>query len=111
MDQHDETPAADRRASPRFAADVAVRLSDRRFFITYQGDVSAGGVFLTTAIPLRRNERVEIRFQLPGCVEVNAEGTVQNQRPDEIGLGVGVKFTKIDVKFVKAIEACLRRAP
>ena len=40
----DDAPtAAERRANPRFPSDVSVRLPDRRFFITYKGDVSAGG--------------------------------------------------------------------
>jgi uncharacterized protein (TIGR02266 family) len=100
----------ERRASPRFPLQVSVRLSGRRFFVTYEGDVSEGGVFLTTAIPIARGERVEIKFTLPGGTEVMAEGIVQNQRPEEVGLGVGVKFSRIDPRFVKAIAECLAKA-
>lgn len=103
-----DNAGGDRRASPRFPLQVSVRLSGRRFFVTYEGDVSEGGVFLTTAIPLARGERVEIRFTLPGGTEVTAEGVVQNQRPEEIGLGVGVKFSRIDERFVRAINEARR---
>lgn len=102
--------AAERRANPRFPADVSLRLPDRRFFITYKGDVSAGGVFLTTAIPLKRGERVELKFTLPDGIEVTAEGVVLHQRPEDRGLGVGVKFTKIGPKFAVALGAFLDRA-
>ena len=95
----------ERRASPRCPAEVSLRLAGRRFYITYRGDVSVGGVFLTTAIPLRHGERVELKFHLPDGAEVAAEGVVLDQRPEEVGLGVGVKFTKIDAKSAAAIEA------
>ncbi|MBI5527714.1 MAG: PilZ domain-containing protein [Deltaproteobacteria bacterium] len=105
-----ENSGHERRASPRFPLQVSVRLSGRRFFVTYEGDVSEGGVFLTTAIPISRGERVELKFTLPGGTEVTAEGIVQNQRPEEVGLGVGVKFSRIDARFVKAIAGCLKKA-
>jgi uncharacterized protein (TIGR02266 family) len=106
-DSHDVPGAAERRRSPRVAADVSVRLRDRRFFITYRGDVSAGGVFLTTAIPIRRGEHVELKFTLPDGTEVTAEGVVLHQLPEDAGIGVGVKFAKIDQRAVAAIETHL----
>lgn len=106
----DSPTEAERRANPRFPSEVSVRLPDRRFFITYKGDVSAGGVYLTTAIPLRRGDRVELKFILPDGVEVTAEGVVLNQRPEDRGLGVGVKFTKIGSKFAAALGLFLKRA-
>ena len=107
MTPSDALDLSERRTSPRVAADVSLRLAGRRFFITYKGDVSAGGVFLTTAIPLTRGERVELRLSLPDGNEITAEGVVLNQHPEEVGLGVGVKFTKIDEKSLAALKACI----
>jgi len=107
MTPRDAQDKAERRTSPRVAADVSLRLAGRRFYITYKGDVSAGGVFLTTAIPLARGERVELKFVLPDRTEIDAEGVVLNQRPEEAGLGVGVKFTKMDARCLEALKACI----
>ncbi|MCX7959123.1 MAG: PilZ domain-containing protein [Deltaproteobacteria bacterium] len=94
----------ERRASPRIPVDVGVRRKGSRFFVKYNGDVSANGVFLNTAIPLPKGEKVEIEINLSGGEPVRLKGEVLAQRPEEAGLGVSVVFSDIKEEDRKRIE-------
>ncbi len=94
----------DRRTSPRISVDVGVKRRGSRFFVKYNGDISANGVFLNTAIPLPRGEKVEIEIDLGNDEKILLNGEVLAQSPEEAGLGVSVIFSKIKEEEKKRIE-------
>ncbi len=93
----------DRRTSPRVPVDVGVKRKGSRFFVKYNGDVSTNGVFLNTAIPLPKGEKVEIELTIGG-EHLHLGGEVLAQRPEEAGLGVSVIFSNLKEEERKRIE-------
>jgi len=94
----------DRRSSPRVPIDIGVKRRGSRFFVKYNGDISSNGVFLNTAIPLPKGEKVELEILLNNEERLNLQGEVLAQRPEEAGLGVSVIFTKVKEADKKRIE-------
>jgi len=94
----------DRRSSPRIPIDIGVKRKGSRFFVKYSGDISKNGVFLNTAIPLPKGEKVELEILLNDGEKLILEGEVLAQRPEEAGLGVSVVFTKVREEDRKRIE-------
>lgn len=98
----------ERRTSPRIPIDVGIKRAGSRFFIKYNGDISANGVFLNTAIPLPKGEKVEIEINLAGDQILHIKGEVLAQRPEEAGLGVSVIFSNIKEEDKRKIEDYIR---
>ncbi|MCX7944611.1 MAG: PilZ domain-containing protein [Deltaproteobacteria bacterium] len=94
----------ERRTSPRIPLDIGVRKKGSRFFIKYSGDISLRGVFLNTAIPLPKGEKVELELKLGDEEPIYLKGEVLAQRPDETGLGVSIIFSEIKDVDKKRIE-------
>lgn len=94
----------DRRRSPRIPVDVGVRRKGSRFFVRYNGDISANGVFLNTAIPLPKGEKVEIEVDLGDGEPLQLKGEVLEQRPEEAGLGVSVIFLDLKEEEKRRIQ-------
>lgn len=89
--------------------DVGV-LSASNFYAGMTADVSAGGVFVSTAAPLAVGTDVALFFTLGG-EELAAEGTVRWTRLDEPA-GMGVAFTRLDDRDRRAIaDYCANRPP
>ncbi len=99
----------ERRTSPRIPVDVGIKRKGSRFFVKYNGDVSTNGVFLNTAIPLPRGEKVEIELSLSNDEIIHLNGEVLAQRPEETGLGVSVIFSNIKEEERKKIEEYINR--
>jgi uncharacterized protein (TIGR02266 family) len=117
-------PADDpRRTFPRYPARFAVRLSNvQDFVLEYAANISAGGVFVETAVPPEMDAVIGISMELPGGgapVEAKAvvvhRVTTAEAKARGVPAGVGVQFVGADDKFReridKAIETILKRGP
>lgn len=94
----------DRRTSPRIPVDIGIKRKGSRFFVKYNGDISLNGVFLNTAIPLPKGEKVEIEILLNPEERLILKGEVLAQRPEESGLGVSVLFSDLREEERRQIE-------
>ncbi len=94
----------DRRTSPRIPVDIGVKRKGSRFFVKYNGDISLNGVFLNTAIPLPKGEKVELEISLNSEEKLILRGEVLAQRPEEAGLGVSVIFSDMREEDKRLIE-------
>ncbi len=88
--------AEEQRGSRRVAVAVDIHLaSDSHFFSGLSGDISEGGLFLSTYRPLPIGSSVEIEFSLPGSsAPLRAHGEVRWLREHSTGQpqGVGIAF-------------------
>ena len=94
----DEEPKSrDRRSSPRASVEVDLGVySESNFFTGLTRDISDGGLFVATHVPLPVGTELTVKFTLPGCDEVSAKGVVAWMRdPQEGAPGMGVRFTEI----------------
>ncbi len=94
----------DRRADPRADVEVEIDLHYRtpqEFLTAYSRNISGGGLFIKTPQPQSLNQKVLLRFSLPGNsrkLEVHGvvvwanSGTARSSFPS----GMGVKF--VDLK-------------
>src|SRR5690242_5184444 len=88
------------RATPRASLEVELHLaSDSHFFSGLSGDISEGGVFVSTYRELATGTLVDLEFSLPGSDRVmKAKGEVKWHRsasPDAPP-GVGIAFEQLD---------------
>jgi uncharacterized protein (TIGR02266 family) len=92
-------PTVDHRASERVSLEVELHMaSDSHFFSGLSGDISEGGVFVSTYRELAVGSLVDLEFSLPGAHRtVHTRGEVRwhrdasaNQTP-----GVGIAFEEI----------------
>lgn len=104
----------ERRASSRVHIEVEVTLeSESHFFTGLSGDLSKGGIFLSTYQRLEVGRPVQMEFTLPGG-KVVARGTVQWARAASEGAspGVGVAFESLSDADRAIIAAfCEQRPP
>jgi uncharacterized protein (TIGR02266 family) len=94
-----DEPKQEQRASARVSVSVDIHLaSESHFFSGLSGDVSEGGLFLSTYRPLPIGSTVDIEFSLPGSdATLHARGEVRWLRehsPDE-PRGVGIAFEEL----------------
>lgn len=87
------------RATPRASLEVELHLaSDSHFFSGLSGDISEGGVFVSTYRELATGTLVDLEFSLPGSDRVmKAKGEVRWHRsasPDAPP-GVGIAFEEL----------------
>lgn len=107
----------EQRDDPRADAEVEVRYRTVQEFLTaYSRNISGGGLFIRTPQPQALNQKVLVRFTLPGLEHhFDVVGVVvwSNTSPrSSFPAGMGVKFLEIapgDVKlitdFVKSVGA------
>jgi uncharacterized protein (TIGR02266 family) len=104
------------RASKRISIEVELHLaSESHFFSGLSGDISEGGVFVSTYRPLARGSLVDLEFSLPGADEpLHARGEVRWHRdatPD-LPPGVGISFDELSDENRKLIHRfCTMRPP
>lgn len=112
-----ETPEApEHRNSTRVSVAVDIHLaSDSHFFSGLSGDISEGGVFLSTYRPLRVGSSVDIEFSLPGSdATVHARGQVRwlREHSADQPRGVGIAFENLSAEDRERIhEFCSMRPP
>jgi uncharacterized protein (TIGR02266 family) len=103
----------DQRSSPRVALEVELHIaSDSHFFSGLSGDISEGGVFVSTYRSLPLGSAVDLDFSLPGCTRrLRARGHVRWVR-DASPPGVGIAFEELDADDRAVIERfCSTRPP
>jgi uncharacterized protein (TIGR02266 family) len=87
------------RATPRTALEVELHLSsESHFFSGLSGDISEGGVFVSTYRDLATGTPVDLEFSLPGSNRVvKAKGEVKWHRNASEGAppGVGIAFEEL----------------
>lgn len=106
----------EQRASRRVAVAVDVHLaSDSHFFSGLSGDISEGGLFLSTYRPLPVGSCVEVELSLPGSNEtLHARGEVRWLREHSTGQpqGVGIAFDDLaDDDRERIHRFCTMRPP
>ncbi len=92
--------AEEQRASQRVSVAVDIHMSsDSHFFSGLSGDISEGGLFLSTYRALAVGSAIDLEFSLPGTSEpVHARGEVRWLREHSAGQpqGVGIAFDYLD---------------
>ncbi len=105
----------DQRSSPRVALEVELHVaSESHFFTGLSGDISEGGVFVSTYRPLPVGSEVDLEFTLPTSWQrVRARGRVRWHREASSGMppGVGIAFEEIDEIDRAAIERFCTTVP
>lgn len=110
------TPHEEHRASQRTSLSVELHLaSESHFFSGLSGDISEGGVFVSTYRDLAVGSLVDIEFSLPGSERtIHARGEVRWHRdasPDAAP-GVGVAFEELSEEDRALIHRfCTLRPP
>jgi type IV pilus assembly protein PilZ len=92
-----ESASSDRRHSQRASVEVDLGVySESNFFTGLTRDISDGGLFVATHVPLPVGTEVTVKFTLPGCAEVTAKGVVAWLRDPQAGTpGMGVRFSEL----------------
>ena len=104
------------RASPRVSLSVDIHLSsDSHFFTGLSGDISEGGIFVSTYRPLAIGNEVELELTLPGSAEpFTARGTVRwiREHSADHPRGFGISFDVLaDGERERIHDFCARRPP
>ncbi len=100
---------AERRLHPRQSLRTAVVFEDEfgdGLFYVYSENISLGGIFLASSVPLRIGTLLFLSFHLPRYkrpVRVTGE-VVRVVRPESGGEGVGVRFVDVPAKVLKKLE-------
>ncbi|MGE0786869.1 MAG: TIGR02266 family protein [Sandaracinaceae bacterium] len=108
---------AERRGADRSTLEVAIGLEgDNRFYTGKTGDLSAGGLFVATQTPLAVGTELVLSFVLPDGYRVSAHAVVAwvrapRYRPDELPVGMGIRFEALDERDRRAIEHFLEQRP
>lgn len=108
--------AEEQRASERVAVAVEINLaSDSQFFSGLSGDISEGGLFLSTYRPLPIGGAVDLEFSLPGSDSpLHARGVVRwlREHSTDQPRGVGIAFdTLSDDDSERIHRFCAMRPP
>jgi uncharacterized protein (TIGR02266 family) len=104
---------AERRIFPRKPFRTAVVFEDEYgdgLFYVYSENVSLGGLYLASSVPLRLGTLLFLSFTLPGFkrpARVTGE-VVRVERPSEDGEGMGIRFVGLDEKTIKRLEEFLQ---
>jgi uncharacterized protein (TIGR02266 family) len=105
---------SERRAGERVALEVEVSFaSESNFFTGLTGDISAGGIFVSTYKTCPIGSRVALEFTLPGGT-IFARGTVRWARDATQGStpGVGISLEELTPEQLGWIQSfCLERPP
>lgn len=104
------------RASPRVSMTIDIHLSsDSHFFTGLAGDISEGGIFVSTYRALRIGSEVELEMTLPGSAEpFTAQGTVRwiREHSADHPRGFGISFDVLAEDVRERIhDFCARRPP
>ncbi len=108
----------ERRKAARLSAEVKVDYRTLGSFITdWSRDISQGGIFIRTSLPLSIGDTIRLRVTLPGRdLPFALEGVVRwvnsTHTDDGTPPGMGVEFTNLDdqlkseiAEFVKTLES------
>lgn len=102
------------RSDPRHVAEVKVDYRSAGSFMTdYAANISKGGIFIKTSLPLPVGERVRLRLTLPGGDAPFAlDGVVKwvstLRDKDKPMAGMGVEFVNFDDEIREKLKALVR---
>jgi type IV pilus assembly protein PilZ len=103
--------AAERRRHARMPVEMWVEdVTDGGVVHRRAGNLSKGGLYLDQTIPLPIGSKVKLRFTLPeesAALTVNGQIVSINSRDR---LGMGVKFTDVDVNVQQRIDNFIERS-
>lgn len=105
---------SDNRRAPRLPVEVKVDYRTVGSFITdYTKDISKGGVFIRTSLPLEIGERVRLRLTLPGgdapfALDGVVKWTSTLRDKEKHPPGMGIEFVDFDDDTRKRIEDLVR---
>lgn len=104
---HDDETCAVARA--RLVAQLDLH-TESNFFSGFSGDLSDGGLFVSTYQPLSPGQAVEVELSLPGGHTFSAQGHVAWLRSpcvlnDDISPGAGIVFDELDPQARKLAES------
>lgn len=100
----------DKRMHPRKNLRTAVVFEDELgdgLFYVYSENISLGGLFLASSVPLRIGTMLFLSFHVPGYkrpLRVTGE-VVRVQRPS--GDGIGIRFMGVPTNILKKLEGFL----
>lgn len=102
--------SSDNGNSNQSRAEVEIEIQYRtgqEFLAAYTKNISGGGVFIRTAQPLPLNQKVELRFTLPGLDRRFEIGGlvvwVNTSSRSSFPAGMGIKFNEIEPADAKTI--------
>ncbi|HTQ47364.1 MAG TPA: TIGR02266 family protein [Polyangiaceae bacterium] len=107
------TDPTDRRSGPRVAIEVDVAIGGADRVVTgVSGDVSVGGLYVSTYRPLPEGTRVSVRFRLP-TGQVMATGVVRWTREGRPGRlpGMGIELVELDEMDRDCLERFCGKRP
>ncbi len=108
-------PVAERRDRARVSLEVDIGLhSATQFYAGISGDISEGGLFISTGRPFPIGTDLTVSFVLPSGVAIATLGTVAWHAPPsdtQAMPGMGVRFSRLDASEREAIDAFLARRP
>ncbi len=95
-----QTMLVDRRNTPRRHIEIELGIySDSNFYSGFTHDISEGGVFAATYVPLPVGTKLSLHLSLPGGFEIRATGVVRwirvQRDPDCLPPGMGIRFDEI----------------
>ena len=102
----------EKRMHPRKDLRTAIVFDDEfsdGLFYVYSENISLGGLFLASDVPLRLGKMLFLSFHLPGYkrpIRVTGE-VVRVQRPGGDGEGIGIRFVGLPQNILKKLEAFL----
>lgn len=99
----------ERRIQKRVSAEVKIDYRTVGSFITdYAANISNGGVFVATSLPMSVDQKVRLRITLPGHdLPFALEGVVRWSRPaveGEVNPGMGIEFVDFDDVLKNELE-------
>lgn len=100
----------ERRTTKRTKINVEIGLrTETNFFVGFSGDISEGGIFVTTVTLLPVGTSVSLSFSFPGGIEIEADGDVAWTREgaafdSELSSGMGIRFTHLGEPALAAIH-------
>jgi uncharacterized protein (TIGR02266 family) len=105
----------ERRKDPRVEVEVEVRYRTAQEFVAaYSRNISGGGLFVRTGHPEKLNQKVLLRFTLPGVdPHFEVRGIVVWSNAVSRGsfpAGMGIKFLEITPEDSKRIAEFVQRA-
>ena len=101
-----------RRRNPRVEIEIWVEeVVGKDRYLRRTRNLSEEGVAFDVALPSAVGQPVSLRFKLPGRLgEVVAEGEVVSAGTGEEGLGMGIRFTRIEGDGARRIRELVRSA-
>jgi uncharacterized protein (TIGR02266 family) len=110
IEEVEEGEEDDRRQAHRAEVSVEIGLrTETNFFVGFSGDISEGGIFVTTVALLPIGTSVALSFSFPGGIQVEAEGEVAWTRQgvafdSDLSAGMGIRFTRLKDEAFTAIQ-------